>query len=107
MSTLAEKLRKLRKDKGLSLDEVAVATNGSKSYLWALETDNNKKPSADKLLEIAKFYGVSTDYLLNEDDDRPIDTAQKIFTRVSSLSEIDQKEIEKMIELIINMKKND
>ena len=51
MSTLAEKLRKLRKDKGLSLDEVAVATNGSKSYLWALETDNNKKPSADKLLE--------------------------------------------------------
>ena len=107
MSTLAEKLRKLRKDKGLSLDEVAVATNGSKSYFWALETDNNKKPSADKLLEIAKFYGVSTDYLLNEDDDRPIDTAQKIFTRVSSLSETDQKEIEKMIELIINMKKND
>lgn len=107
MSTLAEKLRKLRKEKGLSLDEVATATNGSKSYLWALETNNDKKPSADKLMEIAKFYGVTTDYLLNEDNDKPFDTAQKIFTRVKSLSEEDQKEIEKMVEAIINMKKND
>lgn len=58
--SLAERIRKLREDKELSLDELAARAKISKTYLWELErdTDGTKKPSADVLLRIAK--GLST-----------------------------------------------
>lgn len=53
--SLADKIRKLREDKDLSLDELAAAAKISKTYLWELERDASgaKKPSADVLLRIA------------------------------------------------------
>jgi transcriptional regulator with XRE-family HTH domain len=54
--TLAGRLRKLRNDRGLSLDDVAGKAKISKTYLWELERDASglKKPSADVLLRIAQ-----------------------------------------------------
>jgi transcriptional regulator with XRE-family HTH domain len=53
--SLAQKIRKLREGKGLSLDELAARAKISKTYLWELEQDTagTKKPSADVLLRIA------------------------------------------------------
>lgn len=53
--SLAERIRKLREEKGLSLEELASRAKISKTYLWELEkdTDGSKKPSADVLLRIA------------------------------------------------------
>jgi transcriptional regulator with XRE-family HTH domain len=53
--SLATRLRKLREDKDLSLDELAARAGISKTYLWELERDTagTKKPSADVLLRIA------------------------------------------------------
>lgn len=64
---LAEKLRKLRDDRGLSLDEVAEKAKISKTYLWELErdTDGSKKPSADVLLRIANALGTTLAQLLS------------------------------------------
>lgn len=64
---LAEKLRKLRDDRGLSLDEVAKKAKISKTYLWELErdTDGSKKPSADVLLRIANALGTTLAQLLS------------------------------------------
>jgi transcriptional regulator with XRE-family HTH domain len=58
--SLAERIRKLREDKDLSLDELAEMAKISKTYLWELERDTAgaKKPSADVLLRIAN--GLST-----------------------------------------------
>jgi transcriptional regulator with XRE-family HTH domain len=54
--SLAERIRNLREDKDLSLDELASMAKISKTYLWELERDTtgSKKPSADVLLRIAK-----------------------------------------------------
>lgn len=54
-TSLADRLRKLRHELGLSLDEVAKKASISKTYLWELERDTSgaKKPSADVLLRIA------------------------------------------------------
>jgi transcriptional regulator with XRE-family HTH domain len=51
----AEKIRKLREDNGLSLDDLAERAKISKTYLWELERDTagTKKPSADVLMRIA------------------------------------------------------
>lgn len=53
---LADRIRKLREDKGLSQDELATKAGISKTYLWELERDTTgtKKPSADVMLKIAK-----------------------------------------------------
>lgn len=52
---IADRLRKLRQDKEMSLDDVAEKAAISKTYLWELERDvsGTKKPSADVLLRIA------------------------------------------------------
>ena len=104
MVKLSDKLRKLRQEKKKSLDDLAIETHSSKSYLWELEK-GTKKPSAEKLAELARYFSVTLDYLMNEDDEQPVDTAQKIFTRVNNLSEEDQKKIETIIETLFNDKK--
>lgn len=53
--SLAKRLRKLRDEKELSLDDLAGKAGISKTYLWELERDTGgaKKPSADVLMRIA------------------------------------------------------
>lgn len=104
MASFGEKLRKLRQEKKLSLDEMAEATKSSKSFLWELEK-GTKNPSAEKLAELAKFFGVSLDYLMNENDAKLVDTAQRIFTRIKNLSEADQQKIETIIVTLFTDKK--
>ena len=64
--SLGEKLKKHRKQKGYSLDQLAEVANTSKSYLWELENRETRKPSGEKLTLIAQALGVTTDYLLDE-----------------------------------------
>lgn len=63
---LAEQLRKFREKEGLSLDDLAVKAQISKTYLWELERDTagEKKPSASVLLQIAKALNVTIADLL-------------------------------------------
>lgn len=63
-TTLPERLWELRKDKGLNLEELSAATGISKSALGSYETDEFKEINHGNLVALAKFYGVSTDYLL-------------------------------------------
>jgi transcriptional regulator with XRE-family HTH domain len=65
--SLAEKLRKLREDKGMSLDDVAGKAKISKTYLWELEGDTagTKKPSAAVLLQIANALSTTLADLLS------------------------------------------
>jgi transcriptional regulator with XRE-family HTH domain len=65
--SLAERLRKLREDKGLSLDHVAAEAGISKTYLWELERDTEgaKKPSAAVLMRIANALSTTLANLLS------------------------------------------
>ncbi len=62
--TIQEKLKDLRVDKGLSLEELAAKTGISKSALGSYESNDYKDISHTSITTLAKFYGVSTDYLL-------------------------------------------
>lgn len=68
---LGEKLRALRKERGLTLDKLAELANVSKSYLWELENRESQRPSAEKLTAIADVLGVSAAYFLEEDVRKP------------------------------------
>jgi transcriptional regulator with XRE-family HTH domain len=65
---LGEKIRKLRKEKGYTLDKLAELTESSKSYIWELENKNPPRPSADKLARIAEHLGTTLEFLLDENE---------------------------------------
>lgn len=65
---LYEKIIKLRKDKGLSQEELAEVINVSRQAVSKWETEKTK-PDIDKLKEIATFFEVSYEYLLNDEID--------------------------------------
>ncbi len=62
--TIQERLKDLRVEKGLNLEELSKATGISRSALGSYENDDYKEINHGNLLILAKFYGVSTDYLL-------------------------------------------
>ena len=63
---LGDKIRKLRKEKKLTLDRLAELTGSSKSYIWELENSNPPRPSAEKLAKIAEQLGTTIEFLLDE-----------------------------------------
>ncbi|QTD57196.1 helix-turn-helix domain-containing protein [Parasphingorhabdus cellanae] len=98
--TLGQKLSECRKQKGLSLDELAKIAATSKSYLWELENRDVRKPSAEKLTKIADALGTTAGYLM--DDKSEPDEAQKqeaFFRKFSKLGEADQTRFQEMIDV--------
>ena len=57
-----QRLRDLREDKDLTQKEVAEYLNTSQSYYAQYENDKRQIPF-DRVIELAKFYDVSIDYI--------------------------------------------
>ena len=76
---LGEKLRDLRKQRGLTLERLADMAGLSKSYLWELENRESQRPSAEKLTALADALGVGTSFFLEDDlrepEERHLDDA--------------------------------
>ena len=62
--TIQERLKDLRVERGLTLEQLAEQTHLSKSALGSYEADEYKDISHYALIKLAKFYGVTADYLL-------------------------------------------
>ncbi len=65
--TFAERLKKLRLSKGLTLEALANDVNATKSAIGNFE-HSRKKPSLDALIALADFFDVSLDYLVGRSD---------------------------------------
>lgn len=64
---IGERLVDLRKDAGLTQDELAVILNINKHSISAYEREKSEPPDAIKIA-IARFFHVSVDYLLGVTD---------------------------------------
>ncbi len=62
--TIEERLKDLRKKRGLTLEALAEATNISRAALGKYESGDFKDISPFSIVTLAKFYGVTTDYLM-------------------------------------------
>ena len=62
--TIQERLKDLRVERSLTLEQLSAETGISKSALGKYEADDFKNISPFSMVALAKFYGVSTDYLL-------------------------------------------
>ena len=62
--SIQEHLKDLRMERGLTLEQLAEQIHLSKSALGSYEADDFKDISHYALIKLAKFYGVTSDYLL-------------------------------------------
>lgn len=81
-SLLGVKIKELRRGKGLTLDQLAQATDSSKSYMWEIENKDVARPSAEKLERIAEVLGVTAAFLMDASQMEPTeDVADTAFYR--------------------------
>ena len=75
MVDCGEKLRLLREEKHLTQLQVANKVGVSKATISAYETAS-KAPSLEVIIRLARFYGVSVDYLVCVDAPKFIDVSR-------------------------------
>lgn len=81
----AYRLKALRKERGLTLQELAKQFNMSHSTLSKYET-GNRRPDMQTLKKLAEFFNVSVDYLIGESPVKnPAETVY--ITRANALAE--------------------
>lgn len=99
---LGDKIRAERKRLKLTLDELAIKTDSSKSYIWELENRPVVRPSADKISKIAAVFGVTVEYLLDDDKQTPTtsDVDAAFFRRVGQLDTTKRAQLEKFLKAI-------
>lgn len=100
-TALGEKIQKLRKEKGLTLEQLAELSDSSKSYIWELENKNLPRPSADKLSKVARELGVTMDYLIDQEQKitEADATDEMFFRKYQRMNAEVKRKIRKMVEL--------
>jgi len=99
--TLGERIKERRTALKLTLDQLALATDSSKSYIWELENKNPPRPSAEKLAAIAKGLQVTVDWLLGSDE-QTLDTAEDkaFFRSYSGLPPETRRQLREMAKIL-------
>ena len=82
--SVQERLKDLRVERGLNLEELAQETGISKSALGSYENDNDeyKEINHGSLLKLADFYQVSVDYLLGLTNNRKLLKSERFNNRL-------------------------
>ena len=68
MNHLGEKVRQLRRQRGMTLREAAALLAVHYTHLQKIET-SQKRPSSDLILKLATLFGVTADQLMRDDVD--------------------------------------
>ena len=68
--TLGQKLKEIRKRVGLSQEQLAEVMNVSRQAITKWENDGGL-PDVSNLQELSKVFGITVDYLLNDDNGLP------------------------------------
>jgi transcriptional regulator with XRE-family HTH domain len=102
MTDIGQKIRDLRIEKGLSLQQIADGVCCSKAHIWELETGKSNNPSLGLLKRLAGHFGVTVAGLVGEAVEPGDEQIMKMNRDLKYLSEADRALIE---DLIASMKK--
>lgn len=93
--SLGARIKKLRFEKGVSLQIVADSVGASKPHIWELEKGSTKNPSLELVTKLAKYFGVTVDYLAGVDeDDESENMAIQAFARELSTKKLSDSDLE-------------
>lgn len=107
---LNEKIKKLRKEKGMSQADMASLTGVHKAHFSRIER-GRFQPSIDLLKKISKALDVTADYLLNDevDDFTPVRVEDKTLVEkvklIDTLNTEEKNALLKIIDALLTKKK--
>ena len=105
-ATFGTRIKALRTEKKLTLEQLAKLSGSSRSYIWELENKDPPRPSAEKLSDIAAALGVTADYLIGSDSTTRQEAEDIAFFReYSELPDDTRKVIREMAESLAKMSK--
>ena len=100
-SPLGDRVRELRRKKGLTLEALAERVGSSKSYMWEIENKDVARPSAEKLHQIAVALGTTTDYLIAADDVTEVTAEDEAFFRqYRKMDTTGKKKLREMLKIL-------
>jgi transcriptional regulator with XRE-family HTH domain len=96
------KIKKLRKEKKLTLEELANLIDSKKSYVWEMENKPNSRPSAIMIMKLSKALDITCDYLLNDEvtDLIPDDFDKLCCNLILSLSKNKKKKAYEILKIV-------
>ncbi|WP_114226942.1 MULTISPECIES: helix-turn-helix domain-containing protein [Sphingomonas] len=100
--SFASKLQHLRRQQGLSLQDVATAIGVTKAHVFNLEKGNTTNPSMELVMKLAKLFRVRITDLMGDNPDAEDQSAEMVamFRDLKSLSETDRETIRLMMETL-------
>lgn len=97
----SDRLATLRKNKKLSQEELAKKLNIDRTSIVHYENNNSGRiPRPDTLEQIADFFGVSIDYLLDRTDDKEITMEEEEF--ISDTDQLSLAELQKKYQITVD-----
>lgn len=96
-TTFAERLTELRNERGLSQDALSAELGVSKNSIYHYENEK-RVPDAYTVIRLARYFGVTTDYLLGLDDMRT-----HVDTKVRALLEDKEVRIQRYRALLCDL----
>ncbi|MAZ87927.1 MAG: transcriptional regulator [Cellvibrionaceae bacterium] len=100
-TALGSKIKKLREEKGYTLEKLADLTDSSKSYIWELENKSPPRPSAEKVSKIAEQLGVTIEYLLDSEATITVEKAAdaRFYRKYQQMDEKTKEKIRSIVDL--------
>jgi XRE family transcriptional regulator of biofilm formation len=100
---IGKRVQQLRKEKGMSLTELAERAGVAKSYISSLERDIQKNPSIQFLEKIAAVLKVSVDRLIDQEDkldskDREFDQEWYDIIKEAMTSGVDKQQFREFLD---------
>lgn len=98
---IGERLLELRKDAGLTQDDLAAILNINKHSISSYERDKSEPPDAIKIA-IAQYFDVSVDYLLGlTDNPASASRERKVVRLPSAFPENSMSELQEYIDYLV------
>lgn len=85
--TIGQKLKEIRKRFGLSQEQLAEVINVSRQAITKWENDGGL-PDVTNLQELSKVFGVTVDYLLNDENQLPALSMKKVLDKEKYTSKL-------------------
>ncbi len=97
--TIGEKILTLRKGRGLSQEQLADALGVSRQAVSKWESEQST-PDIDKIVALADFFGVTTDYLLYKDADVADDVSSNLEKPENDTKKLKNRKIQTALEAV-------
>lgn len=89
----SDRLKQLREEKGISQEHLADKLNINRTSIVHYESGNSDRtPRPKRLYEIADFFNVSVDYLLDRSDDKITEKEEEFISDTKDLTVEELKE---------------